>query len=303
MTSAGMPRDIDRILDAWFEEGPTLAADRVVGAALTQVEQVPQARPIWRGTSQRRADGHRMATWQLVAATIAIAITLVGIGFASGILRIERNPRPGPIESPDATTTASPSEATELVMHSDPVDGYELLLPRFWETDSRRVPRGQGTLPGVMTFSLGSGFGTRDAPGLTISVGQPDGSIFLCQPKCRRVVVSTLEELEAAISSRFEEAGDAAPPPPEVSGELQLGGEAGLFERPGYEQDPAHSDLGIGGMVWGGNCLGCPNMKYHAFTFHDGRPVVLAFDYWNIAFERLQTDYVARIIESFRFLD
>ena len=44
-------------------------------------------------------------------------------------------------------------------------------------------------------------------------------------------------------------------------------------------------------------------MRYQVFTFHNGRPVVLSFDYWTIAFERLQTDYVAEIIESFRFSD
>jgi hypothetical protein len=470
-----MPRDIDRILDAWFEEGPTLSADRVVGAALSQAEQVRQTQPGLR-RSPSAADRRWRSTFALVAATVAIAITLVGIGFASGILRIDRTPPPPPVESPDATASATtpagfelfsseldgyelliptswseiqsdfgdarqwagpdgelmisygtsifeggqvticapplpdyntcmtidhgfsvpfdpavdgvgpiPQEVwldrcdggcpvtttevnldgetasldraviterqltyvstfhnrrpvivywseplndadrgrieqmlasfrfidpgeqppfedpTELVLHTDEDAGYELLLPRFWETDSREVPRGEGTVPGVMTFSLGSGFGTRESPGLTISVGEEDGSIFLCQPGCRRIEVSSLDELEAAISSRFEEAGDAAPQ--ETSGDAQLGGEPARWERPNYRQNRAFAELGIGAMVGGGNCLGCPNMKYHIFTFHNGRPVVLAFDYWNIAFERLQDDYVAQIIESFRFTD
>jgi hypothetical protein len=204
----------------------------------------------------------------------------------------------------DPAAQASPPpfvDPTELVEHADAEAGYEVLVPRFWEESVRPARGGEGDVPGVTRFGSGGGAATGGNPGLTISIGEPDGSIFLCQPRCEQVVVTSLDELEAAISSRYEEAGDAAPQ--EVSGTMQLGGEAARWEHPDYRQGRAFAELGIGPMTGGGNCLGCPNMRYHAFTFHDGRPVVLAFDYWNIAFERLQTAYVAQIIESFRFLD
>jgi hypothetical protein len=474
MTSTGMPRDIDRILDAWFEDGPTLAADRVVGAALAEVEQVSQARP--RTLRARTPENtHRMAAWQLLAATVGIAITLLGIGFATGVLRIDRNPPPGPIESsqptpsqgaagftmfssetdgyelliptgwvevtsehPDARQWAGPDgdlmisygtsifeggevtvcappggdlvecmtldhgfsvpfdpeidgvgpidlevwldrcdgacpltttdvsldgesadeqravikeqqltyvttfhnrrpiilywsepvadadesrvqqmlrsfrfleppldgspapfiDPTELVAHVDSESAYEILVPRYWEESAQGIFLRGSPFRGVTRFGAGGGAGTGLAPGLTISIGNPDGSLFICHELCERVVVTTMDELEVALTSVMDQG-----PIDEVSGELTLGGEAGRWERPHYQQTGSHGDLGIGAMTGGGNCLGCPDMRYQAFTFHNGRPIVLAFDYWNIAFERLETDYVAQMIESFRFLD
>jgi hypothetical protein len=77
----------------------------------------------------------------------------------------------------------------------------------------------------------------------------------------------------------------------EVSGHIALGGEAGRYKRP----KPIN------------NGLGCPDTIYHVFAFHDGRPVVLAFDYWPLRFNELGTDnawvLAQEIIDSFRFVD
>ncbi len=78
--------------------------------------------------------------------------------------------------------------------------------------------------------------------------------------------------------------------PTEESGDLVLGGEPGRFERPVYLTD-SHG------------CLGCPWMLYNVFAIHDGRPVVLAFDWWNIDFEQISADYFDQMLTSFRFLD
>jgi hypothetical protein len=78
--------------------------------------------------------------------------------------------------------------------------------------------------------------------------------------------------------------------PTEESGDLVLGGEAGRFERPVYLTD-SHG------------CLGCPWILSHAFTIHGGGPQVLAFDWWNIDFERISADYMDQMLASFRFLD
>ena len=105
MTSAGMPRDIDRILDAWFEEGPTLAADRLVGAALAEVEQTAQARPLRRG-GIFGWDDQRRARLALLAAAVALLALTFGLAIQ---LRVIRTPEPSPTPSP--STTASPTAA------------------------------------------------------------------------------------------------------------------------------------------------------------------------------------------------
>jgi hypothetical protein len=110
-TSAGMPRDIDRLLDAWFDGGPTLAADRVVGAALAQVEQTAQSQPLWppRVLRRRSGDGRVNRRWSRtlagVIATVALLVALIGIGIQVGLIRL---PNPNPIPAPTINEDASP---------------------------------------------------------------------------------------------------------------------------------------------------------------------------------------------------
>ena len=151
----------------------------------------------------------------------------------------------------------------------------------------------------MVAFGSGSGFATRSDPALTISIGDAAGAIWVCQPDCARAVPSTLDDLDMALTSTPSSPG---PIPLEIHGDIRLGGEAGRWERPGYRQRSRHGNLGIG-VNRGGTCLGCPQMRYQAYTFHDGRPLVVTFDYWNIAFGRIPLDDAARMIESFRFLD
>jgi hypothetical protein len=82
-----------------------------------------------------------------------------------------------------------------------------------------------------------------------------------------------------------------------------LAGELGRFERPSYVRADDPEDAGLRPGVPGGNCLGCPDMRYQLYVLHDGRPLLLTFDYWTLAFEALSFDYFQQIIESFRFLD
>ena len=78
-----MPRDIDKVLDAWFEEGPTLAADRVVGGALAQAEHLPQVRPF-------APKGQPV----LIAAAMLVLILTIGVAvwLAQGPERVEPAP-------------------------------------------------------------------------------------------------------------------------------------------------------------------------------------------------------------------
>jgi hypothetical protein len=78
--------------------------------------------------------------------------------------------------------------------------------------------------------------------------------------------------------------------PVEVQNDLTLSGEPGREERPTYSGS-------------GANCLGCPGVLYHAFLFHSGTPVVLAFDFWTVEFEEMSPAYLTDVLESFRLLD
>lgn len=191
-------------------------------------------------------------------------------------------------------------DPTELVLHVDEASGYQMLVPRFWEESATTPSRLGEPLSGVTMFGSGGGAGTRNYPGLTISVGDADGSIYLCQPSCAPQVATTLDALGAVLVST--QTTNLCPS--EIHGTLMLGGEQGHFERPNYRLGGAeHGAIGIGVPRGGGNCLGAPAMRYQAYVFHGGRPVVLAFDYWNIGFARIQPDYVVQMLESFAFLD
>ncbi len=204
------------------------------------------------------------------------------------------DPAPGASETPFV-------DPTELVEFRNDDDAYRLLLPRFWLNSSPGSPSPDPDHPRVRTFGFGGGAGTRGSPALTISIGEPDGSVSFCVGRCRTVVATTLDELEAELVSLLSDAGSAGIE--ELHGEVMLGGEAGRFERPDYANHGGpDSILGTGGTS-GSNCLGCPGMLYQAYAFHDGRPVVLAFDYWTLAFERISSEYAVQILESFEFLD
>ena len=217
----------------------------------------------------------------------------------------------------DASAGGSPPpfvDPTELVLYSNPDDGYEMLMPRFWQESATALddPDGNPYL-GVQAFGEdGAGHGT---PGLVISTGTPDGAVPancrptgltdtppLPDPVCQKLVANTIDALGDALFSIPAEF-EGAVPEGEVTGDLTLAGEPARFERPGYDLVPGdYTDIGIGEGA-GGNCLGCPGMLYNAFIVHASRPVVLAFDYWNIGFERISPEYINQMLESFRFLD
>jgi hypothetical protein len=190
-------------------------------------------------------------------------------------------------------------DPTRLVPFVDDNAGFQILMPASWASNTRQFLNGTAAYPGVRKF--GSDGTSSGIQALTISVGQTDGSISLCQVVCRQVVVTTLDELDDALVSVPQDFVSAVGP--ETHGELLLGTDMGRFEKPGY-QNPAGIPYGLGPISQPvANCLGCPWMLYHAYAIHQGRPVVVSFDFWNIAFERISVDYVVRMLESFRWLN
>jgi hypothetical protein len=117
---------------------------------------------------------------------------------------------------------------------------------------------------------------------------------------CETVVAKSLKELERVLVS--------VPPdrdpyvPAEKRGTLVLAGQAGRWVRPGYELS-IDAEIGIGAMTGGGNCLGCPGLRYVAFTIRNGRPVVVSWDFWTTAFEAVRPSYAVDIVESLELHD
>jgi hypothetical protein len=216
------------------------------------------------------------------------------------------------ITSPQPPTTVA--SAADLVPFVNEEDGYSLLLPESWVS----WPRSR---PGVRTFGEGSGIMTYGWPALAISIGDADGAILLClDGNCgQEAKAVNLVELEAAMLSVLP---DESPWKKAVDGtggsipaEVEHGDDwAGFYQ--------AHDWLGAevtldGGqvrflvpelpvlLVGGGHgCLGCAG-KLFVLSFQNERPVVLAFEWWNIEFDRLGDGeaLVADILQSFRFLD
>ena len=287
--------DLDRMLAAWLGDRPEAAPDRIAEMAMLQIATTPQDRD-W---LQRFVAWGAQSPGALAATALLVAVVGLGALLLPRLVGDSRpSPTPTPVTTPDSTPATTP-DSNALVPFGGENLGYELLLPTGW-VESADSPEA-----GVTTFGSGSGSSTRNRPALTISLGGSDGSLTVCQPVCEQVEVTTLEEIQAELVSVMA-APDPEPPdwPRLVHGDVTLGGEHGRFERPDYLRvgDPEDADLSLPPNR-GGNCLGCPDMRYQFYVIHDGRPLLLAFDYWTIEFEAISSDVFRQILESFRFLD
>ncbi len=136
--------DLDRTLDSWFEEGPTIVATRVVDDAMATVATTTQ-RPA-RGRLPWRIGGSR--TFALAglaaAATIIVVVAASLLGRPSPLLVGGPSPTPTPTPSLGASSSpepsnAGPSAANGLIafLHCDMVGGHTTIggpvcTPRLW---------------------------------------------------------------------------------------------------------------------------------------------------------------------------
>ena len=147
--------------------------------------------------------------------------------------------------------------------------GYSLLLPETWIAAIEEDA--DGALPGSTSVAFRDPM-AESGTALRITVGEPG--------------TTTLDEVEDHLTS----AGCGR------YGELHedrfLDGDAARIERPER----------------GNNCLGYPGFRYHVYAIHDGRPIVLGFDYWLFEFGRYTPGFrnwslADTIVDSFEFLD
>jgi hypothetical protein len=103
-------RDIERLLDQWFSDGPDQAPDRVVEIVTDRIERQSQ-RPVWR-LHGRPFPVNAYAKIAVAAAAILIA-AVVGYsllpGQSTGVGGPARSPSPTASPSPTPAPTASPS--------------------------------------------------------------------------------------------------------------------------------------------------------------------------------------------------
>jgi hypothetical protein len=169
-----------------------------------------------------------------------------------------------------------PEDPLELYTNAE--DGYEVLLPASLalEVDEIRnsvgVPvagvREFGQAPQQDGFPLGVPW-----QALTISIGEPDGSVFICQPgPCAEVSVESVEELKEELVAK-QSAG--CPGSRFDHFEIQLG------DQPAFSMRKEK----VGCMPFRGLIT--------VYMIHEGRPVVLTWDHL-VA--------LPEVLTSFRFL-
>ena len=97
-------RDIERLLDLWFSDGPTESPDRVIDVVADRIERQPQ-RPAWRFHLREIHVNTMLRAGIAVAAVVVVAF----IGFQ--LLPGQSGGTGGPAPSPSSIVTAPPSAA------------------------------------------------------------------------------------------------------------------------------------------------------------------------------------------------
>ena len=157
-----------------------------------------------------------------------------------------------------------------LMTHTDQIGGYELAIPDIWYGAVQPSIDGQPA-SGVRRF------GERE---LTISVGDPDGTLSLCAATCRSVTAgTTLDTLQTAVAGWLPPIAAGAT---EARGETTVGGAPARFIHREVADDSGRRTY------------------YAAYGLRDGRPVVLAFD---VPSGIVTLAGIEEIVASFTFAD
>jgi hypothetical protein len=142
-------RDLDRILDDWFVDGPSRIAERVVDAALLTIERTPQSRGALRLPRRiAMTQNGRLAA----AALAAIAVTAVGIG----LLKLSQDRVAAPTISA-SLDVPSPSQSDRTVAPSSSPSASPSLAPSVSPTP---IAAGSGSWTVTGSIHQGGGYET-----------------------------------------------------------------------------------------------------------------------------------------------
>jgi len=160
-------RDLERLLDAWFADGPREVADRVIDQVADRLEREPQ-RPAWRLRSWRTP---MSPTFKLVAGTAALLVIAV---FGYNLLLPGHVPVGGP--APTASPTASPSPTVAAGATFPPVcdDPAFSCAGSLTEGEHSSVAFKPG-----FTFSIPAGWGNTLDRGRTYTFHAPGNTLSL----------------------------------------------------------------------------------------------------------------------------
>lgn len=160
-------RDIERTLDAWFVDGPSVMPDRLFDAVLDQVERTPQ-RPFAR-LRLRLNDMNRNIRW-LTAAAAALIVVLVAVATINRPADDAVGASPLPSASPGASQVAG----------ADPIPD---VLRATWLGAPRTVPDVAPEAGSTLTLDSGSSL---------FATSTITGSVFQLASKAEAVDLDTI---------------------------------------------------------------------------------------------------------------
>jgi len=148
------PRDVTRVLDHWFADGPTEAADRVLAEALTQIDHTRQRGP--HGVPWRYSEMPTALRLLLVAALMLASAGAALLIAGGGLMPA---PEPTPTDEPVTSGpgmvigTDSPGgwAATRPEIFGNPAGQWDLLVGLRESMLTAKSPEGQDVLLGSMT--------------------------------------------------------------------------------------------------------------------------------------------------------
>ena len=195
-------RDLDRLLDAWFAEGPVQVADRVIDDTANRIAR------------QRQTPAWRLRSWRFP--TMSTPIKLVAIGAAllavlvGGAVFMGGGAGPAPVPAPSATATPAPTPSPSVGLVPDgalEAGDYRLSFPDSTTTAIVTVP------DGWWGFATGAVAAPNADPELLILSVAPSGLYpDPCQWKTGAAPVTvgpTVDDLVSAIvASPHMEAGE-----------------------------------------------------------------------------------------------
>ena len=102
-------RDIERLLDRWLAEGPTVVADRVIDVIADRIERQSQRRA-WRlRLAQRRVDVD--LRFAAVVSAVVVAVGILGFSLGGGFTAPSTSPSPATRRTDDRTNADAPGDA------------------------------------------------------------------------------------------------------------------------------------------------------------------------------------------------
>jgi hypothetical protein len=139
-------RDLNRLLDTWFADGPVQVADRVIDGTANRIARQHQL-PAWRLRSWRFPTMSTPLKLVLIGAALVAALAAGAVLVGGGSRIADPTPTPSPTPSPSPTPTASPT-AVYPAWFSQQSDGAGILpagsqtTRRFLGGSTFNVPAG-----------------------------------------------------------------------------------------------------------------------------------------------------------------